>query len=96
MAVLTSAVRDADNGREFAHTVQDRYGLEPHVLAGDDEARLTFRGATSDRDPDDLTPTLVVDIGGGSTEIVIGAGREISSTSQPRPGWSADRAPPPP
>jgi exopolyphosphatase/guanosine-5'-triphosphate,3'-diphosphate pyrophosphatase len=78
VAVLTSAVRDAANGREFAQTVEDRYGLEPHVLTGDDEARLTFRGATSDRDPDDLTPTLVVDIGGGSTELVIGAGTEIS------------------
>jgi exopolyphosphatase/guanosine-5'-triphosphate,3'-diphosphate pyrophosphatase len=78
VAVLTSAVRDAANGREFAQTVQARYGLEPHVLTGDDEARLTFRGATSDRDPDDLTPTLVVDIGGGSTELVIGAGSEIS------------------
>jgi exopolyphosphatase/guanosine-5'-triphosphate,3'-diphosphate pyrophosphatase len=78
VAVLTSAVRDAANGQDFAQTVQHRYGLEPHVLAGEDEARLTFLGATSDRDPDDLTPTLVVDIGGGSTELVIGAGSEIT------------------
>jgi exopolyphosphatase/guanosine-5'-triphosphate,3'-diphosphate pyrophosphatase len=78
VAVLTSAVRDAANGREFAQTVQDRYGLEPHVLTGDDEARLTFQGATSDRDRHDLTPVLVVDIGGGSTELIIGAGGEAS------------------
>jgi exopolyphosphatase/guanosine-5'-triphosphate,3'-diphosphate pyrophosphatase len=78
VAVLTSAVRDAANGGEFARTVQERYGLEPHVLAGEDEARLTFLGATSDRDPSDRTPTLVVDIGGGSTELVIGSGSEIT------------------
>jgi exopolyphosphatase/guanosine-5'-triphosphate,3'-diphosphate pyrophosphatase len=76
VAVLTSAVRDAANGQEFADAVRERYGLEPHILTGDDEARLTFLGATSERDPDDDTPTLVIDIGGGSTELVIGTGRE--------------------
>jgi exopolyphosphatase/guanosine-5'-triphosphate,3'-diphosphate pyrophosphatase len=78
LAVLTSAVRDAANGPEFAQTVQTRYGLEPHVLSGDEEARLTFLGATSERDPGDTTPTLVFDIGGGSTELVIGAGSQMS------------------
>jgi exopolyphosphatase / guanosine-5'-triphosphate,3'-diphosphate pyrophosphatase len=77
VAVLTSAVRDASNGHEFAGAVRDRWGLEPHVLSGDEEARLTFLGATSERDPDDRTPTLVIDIGGGSTEFVIGTGREM-------------------
>jgi exopolyphosphatase/guanosine-5'-triphosphate,3'-diphosphate pyrophosphatase len=76
VAVLTSAVRDAANGEQFAHAVSDRYGLEPHVLAGEQEARLTFLGATSERDPLDRTPTLVIDIGGGSTELVIGTGRQ--------------------
>ncbi len=76
IAVLTSAVRDATNGSEFADTVKERYGLEPHVLSGDEEAGLTFLGATSERDPHDSTPTLVVDIGGGSTELVTGTGRE--------------------
>jgi exopolyphosphatase/guanosine-5'-triphosphate,3'-diphosphate pyrophosphatase len=75
LAVLTSATRDAANGQEFADTVHERYGLEPHILKGDEEARLTFLGATSDRDPDSTTPTLVIDIGGGSTELVIGTGR---------------------
>jgi exopolyphosphatase/guanosine-5'-triphosphate,3'-diphosphate pyrophosphatase len=77
IAVLTSAVRDAANGEEFAQTVEERFGLEPHILSGEEEARLTFLGATSERDPDDPTPTLVIDIGGGSTEMVIGAGHEV-------------------
>jgi exopolyphosphatase/guanosine-5'-triphosphate,3'-diphosphate pyrophosphatase len=75
IAVMTSAVREATNGSEFATSVRDRYGFEPHVLTGDDEAQLTFLGAMSERDPDDPTPTLVIDIGGGSTELVIGSGR---------------------
>ncbi len=78
VAVLTSAVRDAANGQQFSDTVRERWGIEPHVLTGDEEARLTFLGATSERDPDDQTPTLVIDIGGGSTEFVIGVGREMS------------------
>lgn len=77
VAVLTSAVRDAANGGEFAREVGERFGLEPHVLSGDDEARMTFAGATSDRAAQDDEPTLVIDIGGGSTEMVIGVpGRE--------------------
>ncbi len=77
VAVLTSAVRDASNGQEFADAVRERWGLEPHVLSGDEEARLTFLGATSERDPSDQEPTLVIDIGGGSTEFVIGTGGEM-------------------
>ncbi len=77
VAVLTSAVRDAANGQEFADAVRDRWGLEPHVLSGDEEARLTFLGATSERDPSDQEPVLVIDIGGGSTEYVIGTGGEM-------------------
>jgi len=78
IAVLTSAVRDAANGQEFAHTVQARFRAEPHVLSGDEEAELTFRGAMSARDSTDRTPTLVMDIGGGSTELVIGSDHETS------------------
>jgi exopolyphosphatase / guanosine-5'-triphosphate,3'-diphosphate pyrophosphatase len=77
LAVLTSAVRDSENGADFAGEVQRRYGLVPHVLSGDEEAQLTFLGATSERDPADTEPTLVIDIGGGSTELVIGAGHEL-------------------
>jgi exopolyphosphatase/guanosine-5'-triphosphate,3'-diphosphate pyrophosphatase len=77
VAVLTSAVRDSANGQEFADTIRERYRLEPHVLTGDEEARLTFLGATSERDPDHRQPTLVLDIGGGSTELVIGSGHTV-------------------
>ena len=77
LAVLTSAVRDSANGAAFAAEVNDRYGLSPHVLAGEEEARLTFLGATSERDPADTRPTLVFDIGGGSTELVIGEGSDV-------------------
>jgi exopolyphosphatase/guanosine-5'-triphosphate,3'-diphosphate pyrophosphatase len=76
VAVLTSAVRDATNGEEFAATLRTRYGLEAKILDGGEEASLTFLGATSERDPEDRTTTLVTDIGGGSTEFVIGQGRE--------------------
>jgi exopolyphosphatase/guanosine-5'-triphosphate,3'-diphosphate pyrophosphatase len=71
-AVLTSAVRDADNGRAFVAEVRDRFGLLARELSGDEEARLTYLGATSRRRRDE--PTLVIDIGGGSTELVVGEG----------------------
>jgi exopolyphosphatase / guanosine-5'-triphosphate,3'-diphosphate pyrophosphatase len=74
VAVLTSAVRDSANGDEFADAVRSRYDLQPHVLTGDQEAQLTFLGATSERDSDDRRPTLVLDIGGGSTEMIVGSG----------------------
>ncbi len=78
VAVLTSAVRDAANGTEFAAVVGTRWNFESHILTGDEEARLTFLGATSERDPTDRTPVVVIDIGGGSTEFVIGTGREMT------------------
>jgi exopolyphosphatase/guanosine-5'-triphosphate,3'-diphosphate pyrophosphatase len=74
MAVLTSAVRDASNGGEFAERVRADYGLDARVLKGEEEAQLTFLGAMSGRPPA-LQPTVVIDIGGGSTEFVIGVGR---------------------
>ena len=77
VAVLTSAVRDSANGDQFAEEVRRRYGLEPHILSGDEEAELTYLGATSERDPADQTATLELDIGGGSTELVIGHGQEV-------------------
>jgi len=70
--VLTSAVRDADNGDEFTELVRTRFDLDVRTIAGDEEARLTFLGATAGRpDPPDGS-LLVIDIGGGSTEFVIG------------------------
>ena len=77
VAVLTSAVRDASNGSAFVDEVRDRYGLDAQVLPGEEEARLTFLGAVSERDPDDPTGVVVIDIGGGSTELVEGRGRTM-------------------
>jgi exopolyphosphatase/guanosine-5'-triphosphate,3'-diphosphate pyrophosphatase len=74
LAVLTSAVRDASNGADFASCVRDDYGLDARVLSGDEEAQLTFLGAMSGRAPSS-DPTVVIDIGGGSTEFVIGRER---------------------
>jgi exopolyphosphatase/guanosine-5'-triphosphate,3'-diphosphate pyrophosphatase len=70
-AVLTSAVRDATNGAQFTSAVRERYGLDARTIGGDEEAALTFAGATSER-PHDGRELVVVDIGGGSTEFVIG------------------------
>ena len=72
-AVLTSAVRDAANGAAFTEEVRTRFGLDAQTITGDEEARLTFLGATAARDPEDAATTMVVDIGGGSTELVVGA-----------------------
>jgi exopolyphosphatase/guanosine-5'-triphosphate,3'-diphosphate pyrophosphatase len=74
-AVMTSAVRDAANGAEFAGIVRDRYGLEAATLSGDEEARLTSLGATATRDGDETV--VVIDIGGGSTELVVGSGADL-------------------
>ena len=77
-AVLTSAVRDAANGGDFTAAVRDRYRLDARTITGDEEAHLTFLGATSERDPDDRRPLVLLDIGGGSTEFVVGAAREVA------------------
>jgi exopolyphosphatase/guanosine-5'-triphosphate,3'-diphosphate pyrophosphatase len=73
LAVLTSAVRDASNGAEFTEGVRSEFGLDARVLSGDEEAQLTFLGAMSDRDGSCTEPTVVIDIGGGSTEFIVGA-----------------------
>jgi len=74
LAVLTSAVRDAANGAAFAARVRDDFDLDARVLSGSEEAQLTFLGAMSGR-PAPTEPTVVVDIGGGSTEFVVGSRR---------------------
>jgi exopolyphosphatase / guanosine-5'-triphosphate,3'-diphosphate pyrophosphatase len=71
VAVATSAVRDASNGDYFQDQLRERFDIEARIISGDEEARLTFAGATSERSPDG-DPLLVLDIGGGSTEFVVG------------------------
>ena len=70
VAVATSAMRDAENGPAFRDEIQERFGIDARTISGDEEARLTFLGATSGRDVD--ADALVIDIGGGSTEYVTG------------------------
>jgi exopolyphosphatase/guanosine-5'-triphosphate,3'-diphosphate pyrophosphatase len=67
----TSATRDATNRNIFIDGVKERLGIEPEVISGDEEARLSFAGATREFSRTD-GPFLVVDIGGGSTEFVLG------------------------
>jgi exopolyphosphatase/guanosine-5'-triphosphate,3'-diphosphate pyrophosphatase len=74
-AIATSAVRDATNGSAFVAELRERFALSARVLDGEEEARLTYLGASSESSP--AVPTLVVDIGGGSTELVVGEGREV-------------------
>jgi exopolyphosphatase / guanosine-5'-triphosphate,3'-diphosphate pyrophosphatase len=69
--VATSATRDAVNADEFVADVRDILAIEPEVLSGEDEARLSFTGATAEL-AGDAAPYLVTDIGGGSTEFVLG------------------------
>jgi exopolyphosphatase / guanosine-5'-triphosphate,3'-diphosphate pyrophosphatase len=69
--VATSATRDAANREAFTALVRELLGVEPEVLPGAEEAALTFSGAVRDLDPAD-GPFLVVDIGGGSTEVALG------------------------
>jgi exopolyphosphatase/guanosine-5'-triphosphate,3'-diphosphate pyrophosphatase len=69
----TSATRDAANGDVFAGGVHERLGVSPEVLTGDEEAALAFDGAVRHLRTPPETPVLVVDIGGGSTELVLGA-----------------------
>ncbi|MFJ2159471.1 MULTISPECIES: Ppx/GppA phosphatase family protein [unclassified Streptomyces] len=83
--VATSASRDASNRDDFVRGVMDILGVEPEVITGDEEAELSFTGATRElTGRDDLArPYLVVDIGGGSTEFVVGddavrAGRSVN------------------
>jgi exopolyphosphatase/guanosine-5'-triphosphate,3'-diphosphate pyrophosphatase len=70
----TSASRDAANREEFFDAVEALIGTRPELLSGDEEGRLSFRGATGELDPA-TGPFLVVDIGGGSTEFIVGSER---------------------
>ena len=75
-SIATSAVRDASNGSAFVAELRERFALSARVLDGEEEARLTYMGATAEQPPSQ--PTLVVDIGGGSTELIVGTGHEIA------------------
>jgi exopolyphosphatase/guanosine-5'-triphosphate,3'-diphosphate pyrophosphatase len=75
MAIATSAVRDAVNGDAFIAELRERFGLDARLLTGKEEANLTYLGATSHRPAGEST--LVFDIGGGSTELIVGSGAKV-------------------
>jgi exopolyphosphatase / guanosine-5'-triphosphate,3'-diphosphate pyrophosphatase len=70
LAIATSAIRDAENGEAFLGEVEWSYGFATRLLSGHDEALMTFRGVTAARSVD--AGTVIVDIGGGSTELIAG------------------------
>lgn len=73
--IATSAVRDASNGGAFIAELRERFDLSAKVLDGEQEALLTYLGATAGNPP--AESTLVVDIGGGSTELIVGSGGDV-------------------
>jgi exopolyphosphatase / guanosine-5'-triphosphate,3'-diphosphate pyrophosphatase len=80
LVIATSAVRDAENGEAFLGEIEWSYGFETRLLAGTDEAAMMVRGVTIGRPA--LDDVLVVDIGGGSTELVLATAGEVAfSTS---------------
>lgn len=79
--VATSATRDAENRADFVDGVRDALGVEPEVVSGAEEASLSFRGATSVLAGRHPGPFLVVDLGGGSTELVLGTTSVVASHS---------------
>ncbi len=89
--VATSATRDASNASEFVQGVTQILGVAPEVISGDEEAALSFTGATAELgqpDPADgglQPPFLVVDIGGGSTELVLGRSATAGSATAGSP-----------
>lgn len=76
-AIATSAVRDAANADAFMAELRERFGLEARTLGGEEEARLTYLGAIATDGTVDRT--LVIDIGGGSTELVLGSGPIVAA-----------------
>src|SRR5262249_11896008 len=79
--VATSATRDAANAGEFRSMVERTLGLTPEVVTGEEEAHLSFAGAVQGLPADLAAPYLVVDIGGGSTEFVLGTAEPDFATS---------------
>ena len=85
--VATSATRDARNRDDFFGMVRETLGVDAEVISGDEEANLSFVGAVGDLDPDDGA-FVVVDVGGGSTELVVGS--LVDGTARVRAARSVD------
>ena len=85
VASATSAVREAPNGRDFLQRIQDQLGLEVDLLSGAEEARLIYLGVLSGM-PFGERPHLLLDIGGGSTELILADGRDALALTSTRVG----------
>ncbi len=79
LCIATSSVRDAENGEAFLGEIEWSYRFTTRLLSGEEEAAMMIRGVTAGRPP--LDDVLVVDIGGGSTELVVAAGGEVVSAT---------------
>ena len=79
LAIATSAVRDAENGEAFLGEIEWSYGFTTRLLTGEEEAAMMIRGVTAGRPP--LDDVLVVDIGGGSTELVLARDGAVASAT---------------
>jgi exopolyphosphatase/guanosine-5'-triphosphate,3'-diphosphate pyrophosphatase len=77
LAFATSAVREAENGEAFLSEVEWSYGYSTRLLSGEEEALLTFAGVSAGRDVPE--GTLVIDVGGGSTELIVGGGGSVAA-----------------
>lgn len=77
----TSASRDASNSADFVAGVRERLGIEPEVVSGDEEAHLTYDGMLRNLRDASAQPLMEIDIGGGSTELIIGTERPTSVAS---------------
>lgn len=80
LLVATSAVRDAANGHVFLDGARRRSGVDARILSGQEEAAFSYAGATAGLDPDPR-PTMIVDVGGGSTELAVMVDGELKSYS---------------
>jgi exopolyphosphatase/guanosine-5'-triphosphate,3'-diphosphate pyrophosphatase len=76
LVIATSAVRDAENGEAFLGEIEWSYGFKTRLLSGSDEAMMMFQGVTTEREL--AEGTVIVDIGGGSTELVVGGARGVT------------------
>ena len=79
LCIATSSVRDAENGEAFLGEIEWSYGFTTRLLSGAEEAAMMIRGVTASRPP--LDDVLVVDIGGGSTELVVAADGAVASAT---------------
>ncbi len=85
VTAATSAVREAPNGRDFLQTILDDLGMEVDLVSGPEEARLIYLGVLSGM-PFGDRPHLLLDIGGGSTELILADGRDARALTSTRVG----------